>query len=222
MLDVLCTSSLEKDLTVLIDYEKYMKLNGIRKPKQQFPTIPPNAIPNIPGNGGIGGIPGAGGAPGSIPGVGNIPSLGGLLNTVLPGPNSTNPYPNSGQGGPGSHSCQGNCGGGPPPCHGDCGGPHNEKPICNDPHNEVYQECGSKCVLGCRYASVSSGSVTFGKRECDTNDCVEGCFCKTGLVRHQNKCIPALECPIRKCHHRDEVYVSKSDIKKEDKRLIQT
>lgn len=83
---------------------------------------------------------------------------------------------------------------------------HNEGPICADPVNEVYQECGGKCVLGCRYASISA-DITISKKDCDKNDCVPGCFCKTGLVRHQSKCIPATECPIRKCH-RDEVYVS--------------
>lgn len=80
--------------------------------------------------------------------------------------------------------------------------------VCADPEREVYQKCGSKCVLGCRYASTSSG-ITISKHDCEKNDCVEGCFCKTGLVRHQSKCIPALECPIRKCHNRDEVYVCK-------------
>lgn len=82
---------------------------------------------------------------------------------------------------------------------------------CLDSKHEVYQDCGRKCVLGCRYATASSSNsaISIGKHECDKLDsnCVEGCFCKTGLVRHQSKCIPARECPIRKCH-RDEVYVS--------------
>lgn len=98
-----------------------------------------------------------------------------------------------------------------PPNHGP---PHKEPDheppppnVCHDPHNEVFQQCGSKCVLGCRFAAASSAGVTVSKNECSKNDCVEGCFCKTGLVRHQTKCIPALECPIRKCNHRDEVYV---------------
>lgn len=81
--------------------------------------------------------------------------------------------------------------------------------ICADPVNEVYQSCGNKCVLGCRYSSTSSviAGITLPKFDCDKNDCVEGCFCKHGLVRHQNKCIPASECPIRKCN-RYEIYVS--------------
>lgn len=79
--------------------------------------------------------------------------------------------------------------------------------VCADAENEVYQMCGSKCVLGCRYATTSSG-ITLSKNDCEKNDCVEGCFCKTGLVRHQTKCIPASECPIRKCNQRYEVYVS--------------
>lgn len=78
--------------------------------------------------------------------------------------------------------------------------------VCADPVSEVYQKCGNKCVLGCRYASLTSG-ITLSKHDCEKNDCVEGCFCKTGLVRHQSKCIPASECPIRKCQ-KNEVYVS--------------
>lgn len=72
----------------------------------------------------------------------------------------------------------------------------------------MYQSCGSKCVLGCRYAATTSTTVSISKYECEKNDCVEGCFCKTGLVRHQTKCIPAAECPVRKCNNRNEVYVS--------------
>ena len=56
--------------------------------------------------------------------------------------------------------------------------------VCDDPVNEVYQKCGGKCVLGCRYAATSAGiSLTISKHECEENDCVEGCFCKMGLVR---------------------------------------
>lgn len=98
-----------------------------------------------------------------------------------------------------------------PPNHGP---PHKEPEhgppppsVCHDSKNEVYQQCGSKCVPGCRYAVASSSGITISKNECNKNDCVEGCFCKTGLVRHQTKCIPAIECPIRKCHNREEVYV---------------
>lgn len=83
---------------------------------------------------------------------------------------------------------------------------HEHPRVCADPENEVYQKCGNKCVLGCRYATSSSG-ITISKHDCEKNDCVEGCFCKTGLVRHQTKCIPASECPIRKCQ-KNEVYVS--------------
>lgn len=92
------------------------------------------------------------------------------------------------------------------PCKGKAGCQERPK-SCADPENEVYQKCGNKCVLGCRYATSSTG-ITLAKHDCEKNDCVEGCFCKTGLVRHQNKCIPASECPIRKCI-KNEVYVSR-------------
>lgn len=73
------------------------------------------------------------------------------------------------------------------------------------PLNEVYQACGSKCVLGCRFANTTAG-ITISRQECNKSDCLAGCFCENGLVRHQSKCIPASECPIRKCQQ-NEIYV---------------
>lgn len=84
--------------------------------------------------------------------------------------------------------------------------PIYEEPTCADPENEVYQACGNKCVLGCRFANTTEDIVT-SKKVCDKNVCVAGCFCKAGLVRHHSRCIPATECPIQKCQ-RDESYVS--------------
>lgn len=81
---------------------------------------------------------------------------------------------------------------------------HYQKPVC--PVNEVYQTCGSKCVLGCRFANTTAG-ITVSQKECDISDCLAGCFCESGLVRHQSKCIPATKCPIRKCQQ-NEIYVS--------------
>lgn len=63
----------------------------------------------------------------------------------------------------------------------------------NCTENEVYQECGAMCVLGCRNASSSIG-ITLSADECEEIKCVKGCFCKEGLVRHRDKCIPATEC----------------------------
>lgn len=106
--------------------------------------------------------------------------------------------------------------------NGDDDGEHHHN-VCADPENEVYQKCGGKCVMGCRYATTSPGSISISKHDCDKNDCVEGCFCKTGLVRHQTRCIQPTECPIRKCH-RDEVYVSINclfiEFKKKEFKLI--
>lgn len=63
----------------------------------------------------------------------------------------------------------------------------------NCTENEVYQECGAICVLGCRNASSSIG-ITQSADECKEIECVKGCFCKEGLVRHRDKCILATEC----------------------------
>lgn len=66
----------------------------------------------------------------------------------------------------------------------------------NCAENEVYQECGSACVLGCRNASLAVG-ITLSSDECEETECVKGCFCKEGLVRHRDKCIPIAECSER-------------------------
>lgn len=68
---------------------------------------------------------------------------------------------------------------------------------CADPENEVYEKCGSKCVLGCRN-SFTSLDIAVAKGDCEKASCVEGCFCKEGLVRNRGVCIPATECSIRK------------------------
>lgn len=78
--------------------------------------------------------------------------------------------------------------------------------VCADSVNEEYLDCGKRCVLGCFVdSSVES-------RACNTVDsiCVEGCFCKTGLIRHRGKCIKSIECPTKKCQDPDEIYVSLS------------
>lgn len=60
----------------------------------------------------------------------------------------------------------------------------------------MYQKCGTKCVLACRFDSkVLDVAATL--TECDKNECVEGCFCKDGFVRDQGKCILPKECPVR-------------------------
>lgn len=73
---------------------------------------------------------------------------------------------------------------------------------CMDLEKEEYQKCGNNCVLGCRFDSIilsENATSTENKTEkCDATKCIEGCFCKKGLVRHHRKCIPATECPARK------------------------
>lgn len=73
-------------------------------------------------------------------------------------------------------------------CEPNCSEQITPQNICADPDREVYQECGNKCVLACRYTSSSSSSpsISFGKHECEKNDCVEGCFCKTGAIKYEN------------------------------------
>lgn len=63
--------------------------------------------------------------------------------------------------------------------------------------NEVYQECGSKCILSCRFASSALG-ITLSKEECNKNECVKACFCKDGFVRHADNCVAVSECSSRK------------------------
>lgn len=70
----------------------------------------------------------------------------------------------------------------------------NVSALCSDAENEVYEKCGKKCILGCQFA-LSSMKITAAKDECEKVDCIEGCFCKDGLVRYEDKCVPATECP---------------------------
>lgn len=69
--------------------------------------------------------------------------------------------------------------------------------ICSDLQTEEYKKCGNHCILGCSHDRLTSGLIV-SKDDCNATKCVEGCFCKDGLVRHQNKCIPAKECPGRR------------------------
>ncbi|XP_031618162.1 cell wall protein DAN4-like [Contarinia nasturtii] len=59
--------------------------------------------------------------------------------------------------------------------------------------NEEYQECGKKCVLSCRYLR-STHEITLSKDDCETSECVKGCFCKKELVRSGDKCVSIAEC----------------------------
>lgn len=70
----------------------------------------------------------------------------------------------------------------------------NEADNCAE--NEVFQECGSMCILGCRNASSSIG-IMLSNDECEKTECVKGCFCNDGLVRHRDKCIAVTECSDR-------------------------
>lgn len=62
--------------------------------------------------------------------------------------------------------------------------------------NEVYQDCGKKCILSCRFASSALG-ISLSTDECEQTACVKGCFCKEGLVRHGDKCVAIAECSTR-------------------------
>lgn len=68
--------------------------------------------------------------------------------------------------------------------------------MCADAETEEYKSCGDKCVLSCQSSASQLGIIVLEK-DCGNSTCVEGCFCKDGLVRHQNKCIAAKECPLR-------------------------
>lgn len=199
-------TSLEEDLVAYIDYEKYLEQIPVPRIRRQISnsTNETNAGPPPPNFQGPMFLPPPNFGGPNFPGPGFAGFSGPGFNGQFPGPNlPPRPLP-------------------PPPHHENNNNEkheHNEHEhhehhehheeshlMCADPENEVYQECGGKCVLGCKYATTSPG-ITISKHDCEKNDCVEGCFCKTGLVRHQTKCIAATECPIRKCH-RDEVYVS--------------
>lgn len=68
------------------------------------------------------------------------------------------------------------------------------KSQCLESGNEFYQECGTKCVLGCRYSALPT-ILPDKQEDCEQNQCFKGCFCKEGFVRDGNRCILASECP---------------------------
>lgn len=75
--------------------------------------------------------------------------------------------------------------------------------------NEEYQECGKKCVLGCKNSSSSLG-ITLSEEECEKTECVKGCFCKDGFARQQDKCVPVSECSSRQSREYEYVIVDTS------------
>ena len=56
-------------------------------------------------------------------------------------------------------------------------------------HGKVYKSCGNPCEKSCRYLDYPRG------QHCSIIDCVEGCFCETGMIEHNGKCIKEEECP---------------------------
>lgn len=67
--------------------------------------------------------------------------------------------------------------------------------LCSDSKNEEYLKCGTKCVLSCEFGSSSSEILS--PKDCEGFGCFEGCSCKVGFVRHNDKCIPIKDCPTR-------------------------
>ncbi|XP_060804974.1 mucin-6-like isoform X2 [Amyelois transitella] len=66
------------------------------------------------------------------------------------------------------------------------------------PANEEYLLCGSACPFNC---TDPKGPVTC------SDDCVEGCFCKTGFLRDVNgTCVNADQCIGEQCFNKNEVY----------------
>lgn len=68
--------------------------------------------------------------------------------------------------------------------------------VCADSENEEYRKCDNRCVLSCRYVP-SIAEMIISKDQCDKENCIGGCFCKNGLIRYQDKCVPARDCPAR-------------------------
>nr|WAP28756.1 zonadhesin-like 3 [Yponomeuta cagnagella] len=65
-------------------------------------------------------------------------------------------------------------------------------PRCND--DEDYDQCGTACEITCE----------LGIRPC-TKQCVDGCFCKNGLVRSADgSCIKQEQCPQPQCNKDEE------------------
>lgn len=68
--------------------------------------------------------------------------------------------------------------------------------VCIGMENATYHKCSAKCVLSCRLIpNMSDVAVT--PNECENSACMEGCFCKVGFVRYEDKCVLPKDCPVR-------------------------
>lgn len=69
--------------------------------------------------------------------------------------------------------------------------------VCTALENGIYQKCASKCVSSCRFQIPSISDIAMTSIDCAKSECIEGCFCKIGFVRYQDKCILSKNCPTR-------------------------
>lgn len=94
---------------------------------------------------------------------------------------------------------------------------NNTKPEeCIGLENALYQKCGTMCISACRFIPESDLAATL--EECDTNECIDGCFCKDGFVRYQDKCILPNECPVR--NNKSIEFATKMPLNPLEKRII--
>jgi len=62
----------------------------------------------------------------------------------------------------------------------------SQKSLITCKANEEYLNCGSPCAGSC-----SSPPRKF----CQSKQCIEGCFCKKGFIKHYDVCITIEKCP---------------------------
>lgn len=69
---------------------------------------------------------------------------------------------------------------------------------CGD--HETYQECGPRCYQTCTFAP---STLRKPKAVCETG-CNPGCYCNSGYVRFNDRCVLPETCPARPCRLNEE------------------
>lgn len=59
----------------------------------------------------------------------------------------------------------------------------------------VYLSCGPPVQLAC--GSANTDDYDKPSQQIDLKTCMEGCFCPTGTLYHDGKCVTKEECPCR-------------------------
>lgn len=71
----------------------------------------------------------------------------------------------------------------------------------------VWNACGPRCYQTCAFQPKSGDRLSRAVCEAaNENNCHTGCFCESGYVRFNDKCVLPIDCPTRACILSNEEY----------------